>query len=183
MADTFTIGSNAAQLLRRYNRLPGDVQRGIARGMKRGLLLAEDHVRRNTKIRARHGMAGLMGRLTSDVEIGGPLGIDGVIGFRKTRGFPYELAQEYGARARPGGAMTMPLTAEARRAGSPRAMAGLFVLKGQPYLAEKTGPRTITRHWRFLKKIEPRLFFRQSVRESLPRIGQEIVKDAEKATR
>ena len=95
--------SNAAEILRRFERLSTGLQEGVLVGLRRGLLLAESAVRRNTSLKWRRGAAGLSGRLTSYArKVGGQ--VDAAIGFRKTRAFPYELAQEFGAKAKGGGA-------------------------------------------------------------------------------
>lgn len=178
MPDGVEISSNAATILRRFAHLPLEVRGAVRKGLARALLLIEDRVRSNTRIRPRHGASGLLGRLTSHVKVGGPLGIDGVIGFRKTAGFPYEYAQEFGAHARKGRAMAIPITAEARRAGSPRKMEGLFRPKGTNVLV-----RTITRgqrelrselHWVLVAAIPPRLRFRETVLSSLGLVSREV---------
>lgn len=178
------IGSNAENLLRRFARLPGEMQGAVKRGTARGLLLVEEEVKRRTDVHLSGGRSGLASRLTSYVEIGpGAIAIDGIIGFRKTRGFPYELAHEYGAKAKPGKAMAMPVSREARVLGQRGISARdfprkLFRPKGTRVLAESMGRTTkIVVHYVFLKTIEPRLHFRESVTDNLDIVGREIVRE------
>ena len=144
--------------------------------------MAEDRVRRQTKIKSRRGSAGLMGRLTSHVSRTGALGIDGVIGFRRTKGFPYELSQEFGARAKPGKAMAIPVSKEAKASSGPREMGiELFIPKGTNVLAESIGKGRHARvkaHWVLVRSIAPRLRFRESVLESRRSIMREVVRAA-----
>ena len=173
-----TIGSNAKSIMRRLDRMPAAVQGGVVKGLKRGLLLAEDHVRRNSKVKWRRGGGGLSGRLTSYARMDGRLGADAAIGFRKTSGFPYELSQEFGAKAKPGKAMAIPVTPAARRAKSPRQHPQadkLFVhaTMGKAFLMRAT-KRAVHLEYVLVKSIPPRLHFRDSVVKSLPMIGDQI---------
>jgi len=195
MSDSLVIKSNAASLLRRFDKLPKEIRTGVRKGLARALLLVEDRVRRKTDVTARRGAAGLMGRLTSHVRVGGPIAIDGVIGFRKRRGFPYELAQEYGAKAKPGGAMAIPVSPKARRMSErgigPRDAFGddLFVPKNTHVLAQKnnlsafqSGKGAFTVHYVLVKSISPRLKFRETVTGSGDLISREVVKGAKQGS-
>ena len=176
MADGMAISTNAAELMQRFDRLPACVQNGLLKGIKRGLLLAEDRVRTNTGCNRRKGAAGVFGRLTSFAGTTPAMGVDGQIGFRKTKGFPYELAQEFGAHAKPGGAMTMPLTAKARAAGGARNFPGKLIRLGR-ILVEAVALKTRTNlvpQYVLLKSIPPRLKFRENVIASIPMISDEI---------
>ncbi len=189
MAGVIKISSNAAEVIRRYRALPPKVQAGVERGLRGALLQIESKVRMNASLKWRRGAAGLSGRLASVVRRGGMLGIKGEIGFRKTSRFPYELAQEFGARARPGGAMTIPLTAEAKAAESARQMQSLFVYRarsGKAFLAEAIQGKRFTRlimHFLLVKDIPPRLKFRETVLANVRLISDGIVDGARQGVR
>lgn len=179
MSDTIQISTNALDLLRRFERLPKELQTGVKKGLGRGLLLVEDRVRANSRLKSRRGAAGLMGRLTSFVTTySGTHGVDGVIGFRRNgRGFPYELSQEYGAKAKPGKAMAMPVTAQARRYPSPRQFPRkLFIPPHMAVLAEPyaRGGGIKAIQYVLLKSIPPRLNFRKTVLASGDVISREV---------
>jgi len=187
VADEIQIKSNARAILAKFHRLPNEVQAGVKRGLARGLLLAEENVRRGADLRFSGARSGLLSRLTSHVEVlGGGMDVDGVIGFRKTRGFPYELSQEFGAKAKPGKAMAVPVSDEAKRLSAqgkgPREMdVILFVPPNTHVLAEQMGTQ-LQVHYVLMKSLKPRLNFRKSVRESMAEIGEQVVKEAEAAT-
>ena len=178
----------ASDLLRRFDWLPADVQEGVMRGLRRELLLCEDAVRRNADLKFSGARSGLMSRLTSSVSRGrNRMGVEAVIGFRKTRVFPYELSQEFGAKAKPGGAMAVPVSDEARRASAlgrgPRQMGtALFIIKTSrsAILAETVGTRIVT-HYVLVKSIRPRLNFRRTVMAERGRILDGAVKEARAA--
>jgi hypothetical protein len=176
--DAIVIASNTGAILRQFDRMPKTLQGAVVRGLTRGLLVTEDRVRRRTGIKSRHGAAGLMGRLTSFVQTGmRDAAVDGIIGFRKTRGFPYELSQEFGAKAKPGKAMAIPVTREARRYRGPRDFpGGLFVPHRQHVLAQKTRGGKMLVHYILVRSIPPRLRFRKTVFGSRLAIGREVVK-------
>jgi len=199
MADEIRISSNARRVLAAFDGLPKRIQEGIKAGLIRGLLLVEDRVRRRTKVKSRRGAAGLMGRLTSKVMVegSGRLSIDGLIGFRKTRGFPYELAQEYGAKAKAGKAMAIPVTPQARRTSSPREFPGELVIPGSRWLAgatkgysgrtvgvlgEPTARGLLRVHYVLVKSIPPRLRFGETVRASGKLISREALRGMKSAT-
>lgn len=176
-----SITSNAADIIRQFERLPKDMQEGVRTGLTRGLLLAETAVLRETGVKLRRGAAGLAGRLTSVVRVGGPMAIEGRIGFRKTKGFPYELSQEFGAKAKPGGAMAIPVTSTARRYPSPRDFPKPLVLIktrafGSGAVLIESGRRSSKLQYVFVKSIKPRLGFMKAVRGALPAIEDEIWK-------
>ena len=185
---TIQVDSNAAQLMMRLERMPERQRNGISRGLQRALLVTEDKVRRGTAVKFRRGGSGLAGRLTSYVRPAGETGIEAAIGFRKTRNFPYELSQEFGAKAKAGGAMSIPISPEAKalsaRGQGPRAMGDRLVMikgKARVLLVEerKRGSRGIGRtdiHWVLVKAIPARLKFRETVTGSIPMISEEIVK-------
>ncbi len=176
------IEHDANRLLRRFGRMPKDVQTGMVRALARELIVLEDQVRTRAGLRWRHGAAGLSGRLTSRVTREPRMGLGGVIGFRRTRGFPYELAQETGAKAKPGRAMAIPVSPSARAAGSPRNMANLAVIKSKALnqaLLVESGPRgQMTVHYVLVKSIPPRLKFRETVTGAAPRLGAAIIEGA-----
>jgi hypothetical protein len=185
MVEKLQISSNAEELIAKYRRLPVVVRGCIRRGLAGALLRTEDYVRRGTRVTWRRGAGGLSGRLSSFAREGGRYGIDAAIGFRKTAGFPYELAQEFGAKAKPGKAMVIPLTPEAKRSSGPRSMQGLFVLRtvgGTAFLARSQGKRKakLVMHWLLVKRIPtmgkaPPLEFRKMVRENVPEIEKGII--------
>lgn len=170
------------EVLRKFRRLPAAIQEGVIKGLTGALLETEGHVRMRADVKARRGAAGLFGRLTSYVKAPGLLEIDAAIGFRKAKGFPYELSQEFGAKAKPGKAMAMPLTTEARAVASPRNFPRkLFMLKtvgGKAFLAEKRA-RSVKIQYLLLKKLSPRLHFRKTVADSMWMIMDRVKKAAE----
>jgi hypothetical protein len=174
------LDSNANRIIQRFERMPKAVQLGVAKGLQRGLLLADARVRRNTEVKMRRGAAGLGGRLTNYVTVKAGLGIEAAIGFRKTQGFPYELSQEFGAKAKPGKAMAIPVSREARQAGSPRNMPDLALIKGKRrvVLVTKGGKGRMRVHYVLVKAIKPRLKFRENVKASVPEISREVVNGA-----
>jgi hypothetical protein len=178
-----TVSSNAAEILRAWSSWPKESQTAIIKNVARELILLQGEVRSRAALKLRSGTRGLARRLTSyarATDLG--LGFDAAIGFRKTTGFPYELSQEFGARAAAGKAMAIPLTAKARRAGSPRNMAvRLFVPPGTHILAEstlagfrKTGNAFIA-HYVLVKSIKPRLNFVQTVFSAAERLSKAIL--------
>lgn len=196
MADGVTLGTNAEKILRKFERLPKKLQSGVRKGIKRGLLITESRVLQGADLTFSGSRSGLASRLTSAVELGnGAIGIDGVIGFRKAQGFPYELSQEYGARAKSGGAMAIPVSPEARAARERGISAGdfpadMFIPKGTHVLAEDLGLASFRAgggmfkiHYVLVKSIPPRLNFRKSVRESFWEIGKQVVKGMKEAKR
>ena len=190
MAD-LRLDTNAEQILARFARLPQALQQAVARGLKRGLLLVEERVRAGASLRWRRGRGGLLGRLSSYVATNAGSWIEGAIGFRKTAGFPYEFAQEDGAVPRSAKALAIPITPEARRAGSPRQFPRrLFVPKGTHVLAEmlysrargmKGFIRDLVPHYVLVRSIPPRLRFRENVVAGLPELSREVVTEAEGA--
>ena len=187
------IVSNATDLARRYRDLPERVRTGVQKGLKRGLLLLEDDVRANADLRFTGGRSGLLSRLVSFTELGpGAVGISGVIGFRKTRNFPYEMSQEFGAKAKPGGAMAIPVSDEAR-ALSQRGVSArdfprhLFIpgaaaaaeasLSKSAVLAETQG-NTLFVHYVLVKSIPPRLHFRDTIAKGTRMVAEEVMKEA-----
>lgn len=186
MSDEIQIDSNVRELLKAWAALPDKLRAGVKAGLARGLLLVEDRVRSQTKVKWRRGASGLSGRLTSFVEqVSGGIAVDGLIGFRRRRGFPYELAQEFGAKARAGGAMAMPVSAAAKRlsdrGGSPREFPEpLFIPPHMNVLATayKRGGGLKAIHYVLLKSIPPRLGFRKAVLGSADVINREVASAA-----
>lgn len=189
MADDVQIRVEADAILRRFERMPAEQRQAVRRGLAIGMLAMESQVRIRTGVKSRRGGAGLMGRLTSHVLTLSPASVDGVIGFRKRRGFPYEYAQEEGAKAKPGKAMAVPVTPEARavseRGAGPRAFPRrLFIPEGTHVLAETQNDRarTLIVHYVLMKSIPPRLRFRQTVQEETPAVLRQIVIQYRKST-
>lgn len=183
MSDGMTIQWEGQRVLQRFGRLPNAVQTAVVKGSTRGLLLMEDRVRTQTDIKARRGAAGLLGRLTSYARSTGD-GMDAAIGFRKTNGFPYELSQEYGAKAAPGKAMSIPLTAKARKAGSPRNMSGLVLIKANnKAFLFSTNAKGEAREPQYIlvKSIKPRLRFRENVTKALPMFFRQVILEHDQA--
>lgn len=194
MADKIQITSNAETLARAFEHLPKRVQTGVSNGLERALLIIEDKMRvrcgstSGTSVKFSGSRGGLSSRLTSYVKRLPGMGLDGAIGFRRTRGFPYELAQEFGARAKPGHAMSIPVTDEARAAGSPRNFpGGLVLVKGihKAVLIKRASPGIFKGgmmvQYVLVKSIPARLGFRQTVQSGAGLISDEMVKGAEAA--
>lgn len=179
------LDSNAQELVNRFRVLPVNVRNGVRGGLADALLITETRVRTGTSLKWRRGGAGLSGRLTSYARNGGELGIDAAIGFRKTAGFPYELAQEFGAHAKPGGAMAIPVSPIARamsdRGQGPRdwAPGTIFRLPNTRVLVENPGPGAENiLHYVLVKSIPPRLKFRETVNAQAGLISQQILAGA-----
>jgi hypothetical protein len=180
------ISSEEAQrLVARFNQLPTAVREGVRKGIAGALLVVETRVKTSTGLKWRRGAAGLAGRLTSFATLGGAMGIDAAIGFRRTRGFPYELSQEYGAKAKPGKAMAIPISPIARqmseRGQSPKdwPRGRLFRLPGTRVLVESTGPKAKPiLHYFLTKSIPPRLRFIETVRANVGEIERGVLTGA-----
>jgi len=184
MADQIKFDTNARRILARFDSYPKAMQTAIQNGLARGLLLVEDQVKRRADVRFSGSRQGLASRLTSYTKVAGSAAaIDGIIGFRRTRGFPYELAQEFGAKAKPGGAMAIPITPEAKHLSQlgksakdfPRK---LFIpgSKGDPtgVLAESVGANRMVVHYVLVKSIPPRLHFRENVTDNLDIVADHV---------
>ena len=188
MSDDFTIESNANTVLAAWSTYPKKVQQAALRGLTRGLILAEQAVRTGAQLRFTGSRAGLLSRLTSYSATTPRGGLYGVIGFRRTRGFPYELAQETGAKAKGGGAMAIPVSREAKLLGQRNVSARdfpreLFRPKNTHVLAERGAHRALGAardsqfqiHYVLVKSISPRLNFRASVLKATPTIADQIL--------
>lgn len=177
MSDSMRLDSNAQQIIGKFRDFPEGVQNGILEGLKRGLILSRQRVISGAGIKSRTGSAGLMGRLTTYARRDSSYGVDAAIGFRKRNGFPYELSQEFGAKAKPGKAMAIPLTPKAKRLSSPRAFPGkLAIVKanGKAFLVEQRA-RSQVFQYILVKSIPAALNFRRSVQISLDDISKEVV--------
>jgi len=185
-----TVTSNAGDILRRFDKLPAEIQSAVIRRTGEALRVARGKVRSSAALKWRRGARGLAGRLSSYAVRDRYLGMDAAIGFRKTRGFPYELAQEFGATAKPGRAMAIPLSSLARRLSDrglgprkfPRA---LFIPPNMHVLAEgyKRMPGIKEIHYALVKSIAPRLRFLRTMEGELPRISAEIEAGGKEALR
>jgi hypothetical protein len=184
------IESDAWKLLREFSALPKHLQEAVQKGLKRALILLEELVRRRADLKFAGSRSGLSSRLTSYVEAGGALVIDGVIGFRKSAHFPYELSHEYGAMAKAGGAMVVPVSAQAKalsaRGLGPKDMAGvkLFIPRGGHVLAAYIpGSKSIGIQVQYIliKTLRPRLHFRENVMDNLDIVENEVIGDVKEA--
>ncbi len=181
MADGIQISVETGKVIAALRAAPPKVQAEVVAGIGRALLLMESRVRTATGVRWRRGAAGLSGRLTSYARRDAVFGADGAIGFRKTRAFPYELAQEYGAKARPGGAMAVPISGEARALSDrgqsardfPRKL-GLLRRGGRALLMESPAPGMVEPHYVLLKSLRPRLKFRETIAANTSLIDREV---------
>ena len=186
----FTIVSNAQTVLAAWRTYPRAMQQAALRGLVRGLLLAEQTVRAGASLRFSGSRAGLLSRLTSYSATTPRGGLYGVIGFRRTRGFPYELSQEFGAKAKAGGAMAIPVSREAKLLGQRNVTARdfprpLFRPPNTHVLAESgrhkwanqfgRGDSEFQVHYVLVKSISPRLNFRNSVIASIDTIANQVV--------
>jgi hypothetical protein len=190
MADSITFSSNINAVLKGFAKQPAKIQDAIVRGTKRGLLLTRGYVRKGAELRFTGGRSGLISRLTSDAHKTGLMGMTGYIGFRRTTGFPYELSQEFGAHAKPGKMMAIPVSPLAIAAGQrgigPRKLGvKLFIpphmhVLCEAYKSQKRGPiKTV--HYVLVESIKPRLNFRRTVLDQAPMIGREIAEEYNKA--
>lgn len=180
----FSVSSNAMQIARYFRGLPRDVQDGIVVSLDRELQVVQGRVIQGSEIKHR-GNRGLFGRLTSFARGAGLMGLDGAVGFRKTRGFPYEYSQEFGAKAKAGGAMSIPLTTQARNVGSPRlfpAELNLIKVGGRVFLFKVGARGTIVGKPQYIlvKSIRPRLHFFRTMVRNLSSISSAIVNGAKK---
>lgn len=161
--------TNAGELIARFQRLPPAMRNGIVAGLRGALLATESRVRTHSGVKWRRGASGLSGRLTSYARAGGKNGIEAAIGFRKTRGFPYELAQEFGAKAKHGKAMAIPVSPIAKRASDrgqgPRDLPGikLVLLPKTHVLVEARAKGASVLHYVLVKSIPARLRFVETV--------------------
>ena len=169
MGDLIQLSTNVSELLTKFWQLPPSVREGVRDGLAGALLDVEGRVKTGARLKWRRGNAGLAGRLTSYAKATSGLGIEAAIGFRATRGFPYELAQEFGAKARAGGAMAIPVTPLARRhsdrGGSPRNLPGIKLVRlPKTHVLVQTRKRAAPKvHYVLVKSIPARLRFRESV--------------------
>jgi hypothetical protein len=189
----FELSFEASETMRRFNRLPREVQEGVRKGLARALLLTEERIRSNTGVRFTGAREGLGRRLTSYARKDAVLGVDAAVGFARGSGFPYEYAQEFGAKAKPGKAMAIPVSRVARAASQrgigPRQLfpaGALAIVKagGRALLIRKSATRRTRRievEYVLVKSIPPRLRFMQSVRASMPDIDRGITDGAEEA--
>lgn len=179
---------NAEVVLRRIRKLPAVMQSEIVKAVRRGLLVTESAVTTKTGVKSRRGRAGVFGRLTSYARADSMHGLDAAIGFRKTSGFPYELSQEFGAKAKAGGAMAIPISnsakAHSERGQGPRTFGrGLIMLKATSgvYLVEmKKKNKNGKPHYKLVKSIKGRLKFRENAAAEMPHIMQDVVAGAQK---
>lgn len=193
-SETITLETNAMELMQRFDRLPAAVQTGILGGIKRALLATESSFLSNPGVNMTGGRSGLASRLTSYAVKDSGDQVDGAIGFRKTAHFPYELSQEFGAKAKAGGAMTVPLSPLAKalsqrgigaREGFGEGRLQLIKIASGAYLVEtKPGRRgkanwgELVWHYKLIKSLKPRMRFRESVRNSIPMISEQISQGA-----
>lgn len=196
MAETnqiLALETNAQEIVQRFDRLPPAVQKGVLNGIKRALLVAETKFRTGAGVKLSGARSGLSSRLTSYARKDSEAEVDAAIGFRKTSHFPYELAQEFGAKAKAGGAMTIPISDLARnlsrrgigaREGFAEGKLRIIKTSRGAYLAEtKVGRRVafgaaIVWHYKLVKSIPARLGFRQAMIAEIPAIGEQIVAGA-----
>lgn len=196
MEGAVEISMDAAEAIRKIRSAPPAVVAAFLGGLRSSLLLVEDDVRRGSALKWRRGSAGLAGRLTSYAKMDGLGDVDAAIGFRKRRGFPYELAQEFGAKAKAGGAIAIPLSAMAKRAseqgrgprelGVPLRVAKIngkaFLVANLSRAGRAAGVRVMI-HYIFVKAIKPRLGFMAAMRRSIPKLSNDVVDAARRAWR
>jgi len=175
---------NAGEIIRRFDRLPTEIQTSVLSRVRGALIVTVQRVRSGTGVKWQRLGRGLAGRLTSYADRAPLMGLDAAVGFRKTTGFPYELAQEFGARAKAGKALAIPVSAKAKalseRGIGPRGFPGkLFIPPHMHILAEaykrggqKGGLKQV--HYALVKSIPARLRFREIAEGSLPMISAEI---------
>lgn len=187
MSAGIQIDSNAAEILKGFHRLQPAAQTAVVKRVKGALLVVESKVRTGAGVRWQRGMAGLAGRLTSYSKAADERTmLDAAIGFRKYKGFPYELSQEYGAKASPGKAMAIPVTPKARAAGSPRNFPGGLVLikdtKNAVLVSRAKKVKSLKDfqaggeiQYVLVKSIKGRLGFRKTVLDNVSLLSEAIV--------
>lgn len=173
--------TNAADIVRRFRGMPAVVQTAVLSGIRRWELLAETRVRQSAGVKFSGSRSGLDSRLTSYAKKDDIASVDAAIGFRKTSNFPYELSQEFGATAKPGKAMVVPVSARAKalsaRGLGPRDMPDkMFIPKGRHVLVSyNKGLGGMEVQYVLIKSLKPRLGFRKTVLGFVPELGKEIV--------
>jgi hypothetical protein len=115
--------------------------------------------------------------------------VDAAIGFRKTKHFPYELSQEFGAKAAPGKALPVPIGDEAKAAAAkglgPREAFGSQLrvarIGGKAYLVRNMVLTSAnlgkTNYFQYVlvKSIKARMRFREVTRKNTARISNAIL--------
>lgn len=173
--------TNAAEIVKRFRGLPAVVQTAVLSGIRRWELLAETRVRQSAGVKFSGSRSGLDSRLTSYAKKDDIASVDAAIGFRKTAHFPYELSQEFGATAKPGKSMVVPVSARAKalsaRGLGPRDMPDkMFIPKGRHVLASyNKGLGGMEVQYILIKSLKPRLGFRKTVMGGVGDLGREIV--------
>jgi len=173
-------GPEVSRVLRVFKGLSDATKAGIVAGATRGLLLAETRVRTRSGVKFSGAGKGLSNRLTSYARVHDD-DIDGAIGFRKTRQFDYVLSQEFGAKAKAGKAMVVPISPEAKAASmrgvGPRErgieLALVKSVGGKPLLISRVG-RKVSIEYLLIKSLKPKLKFRENVAASVPDLEREI---------
>jgi hypothetical protein len=179
MAEQIQLSTNAAKVLQTWRKLPASVQSGIAKSLGRRLLMLRDEVRTNADLTMTGARSGLASRITSFSRSAGKMGLDAAIGFRRTSGFPYELSQEFGARAKPGKAIAVPVSKEAKASGGPLNMTDLSLVKvGSRALLARASGSKLDVHWVLVKRLRPRLNFRRTVTSAIPSISDAVERGA-----
>jgi hypothetical protein len=181
MAEGIQLESNAREIMERFRGLPSVVQLSVLKGIRRWELVTETKVLTGSQVKFSGSRSGLASRLTSYARKDSIADVDAAIGFRKTAHFPYELSQEFGATAKPGHAMVVPVSPQAKalaaRGMGPRAMPGqMFIPRGRHVLASfNKGLGGIEVQYILIKSLKPRLGFRKTVLDGVPDLGNEIV--------
>lgn len=178
--------SNAEEIIGRLNGMGERTQQAIAAGVGRAWLVIGSRWRAATGVKISGAGQGLGARLASFSEVrGGQL--SAAIGFRKTAHFPYELAQEFGARAKPGKAMVVPVGNKAksmsRRGMGPRdwpeGALAMRKLGGRAFLFSTT-KKASHLEYVLIKSLRPRLKFFETVQANADVISGEVVEAWEK---
>lgn len=167
------LSSDASAIIARFQGISERSAENVRAAIARELLVLQSAFLMNPGVKLSGSRSGLASRLTSYSRIVGG-DIDAAIGFRKTRHFPYELSQEFGATARPGGAMAIPVGKKAKAMSArglspkdwPRGMLNLVKTMGRAYLVSEQGRSSARRsdlEYVLVKSIKPRMRFLKTI--------------------
>jgi len=162
MVVTIDISPETRRTIARHRALAGRAPDAMADGVHSAARAGAEDVARQLNmgeldIRSQYQGAGLGSSVSGwMIDRSAPLAALGVR--RGTPGHPYAAIHEHGGviRAKPGGALSVPLTDKARQYSSPRDMENLTFIKRKgkpPLLAEVRKRGTMIAHWVLLAQV------------------------------